>query len=439
MDTRRGFLRAALPGSAAAALAASAAPAFAESPRTPAGPIFDVTEFGAAGDGATPCAQAFQAAIDAAEAAGGGVVRIPPGRFVLERTPLIGSRVHLMGSGAGTVLRGARPPGHRGAALISNKGQQAPRYEGAHDWGVSHFAIDSPDTNGIVVTHAARVYIGFIHGVDVYHHFVDTAGRDILCENLWLTGRSGTSTFQIDSVSSAQTIWDGAQAVGPLRDGTDTEFLVLRNSVITATAGHTGSRPQHDASIHFHGDEARGFVFSDLFLGGAATGFYQDPGTAYHEILINNVHAENPGRAIWFSGGKPGQRQLCVRGLLHGPRSGEPGPYQGIAIDGRESLSLSDIHLNAPEHAEGGRALEIAGCAQIRLAGLVARGQGGAGVWIRGGAEQARVEQALVDGCLLHGFDIGCGCEDVESGAVAAGRNLFRETGTEYQGPIIMG
>ena len=46
------------------------------------GKVFDVRAFGARGDGAAKDTKALQAAIDAAYAAGGGVVRVPPGRYV---------------------------------------------------------------------------------------------------------------------------------------------------------------------------------------------------------------------------------------------------------------------------------------------------------------------------------------------------------------------
>lgn len=46
------------------------------------GRVFDVTAFGALGDGVSKNTRALQSAIDAAHTAGGGVVRVPPGRYV---------------------------------------------------------------------------------------------------------------------------------------------------------------------------------------------------------------------------------------------------------------------------------------------------------------------------------------------------------------------
>lgn len=445
---RRQLLNMALPGAVALGAAGmTTAGSAAAKPGPPQqAPVFDVTAFGARGDGRTPSADAIQRAIDAAERAGGGTVTLPPGLFLLEKTPLIASRVHLRGVGPATVLRGLRPPEHRGAALISNKGQQARRYEGAHDWGISHLAIDSPDTNGIVITHAARVYVGFIHGIDVYHHFVDTAGRDILCEHLFLTGRSGTSTFQVDSLSGAQTIWDGGRAVPPRYDDTDTEDLVLRSSIITAVAGHAGHRPRHDCSVHFHGDDARGFLFSDLVLGGATTGFYQDAHTRYDGIQICNVRSLNPGHAAWFNPGRDDQGQLMIRGLVHVP-SRVDGRYRGISVHGRHGVQLADLQLVSPEGPGCDYAVDLAGCRAAQVRGLHARAGGGLGVRVRDAGEAseahvleghdppARAGATLVDGCIFEGFGTGCAYEG-ETAEVVAGANLFTDVAREYRGPI---
>ncbi len=78
------------------------------------GPIFDVTKFGAKGDGEADDQTPIQNAIKAAEDAGGGVVRFPPGVFrinadLANRRPIIiqKSKIILRGSGAnkgGTII-----------------------------------------------------------------------------------------------------------------------------------------------------------------------------------------------------------------------------------------------------------------------------------------------------------------------------------------------
>lgn len=60
-----------------------------------------VTEYGAVGDGVTNCLTAFNAAISAANAAGGGVVYVPPGIFALSGALSTFSTVALDGAGIG--------------------------------------------------------------------------------------------------------------------------------------------------------------------------------------------------------------------------------------------------------------------------------------------------------------------------------------------------
>lgn len=62
---------------------------------------FDVRAYGAVGDGSTDDRAAIQAAIDACSAAGGGVVFLPKGTFLIRRPLFLASRVTLQGSGRG--------------------------------------------------------------------------------------------------------------------------------------------------------------------------------------------------------------------------------------------------------------------------------------------------------------------------------------------------
>ena len=66
-------------------------------------PFFDVTEYGAVGDGSTLCTQAIQKAVDACHAAGGGTVYLPAGRF-LSGAIFIKSNVTLHVSEGATLL-----------------------------------------------------------------------------------------------------------------------------------------------------------------------------------------------------------------------------------------------------------------------------------------------------------------------------------------------
>ncbi|TVR19579.1 MAG: hypothetical protein EA391_00390 [Balneolaceae bacterium] len=401
--------------------------------------VYNVNTFGAVGDGKTPSANAFQEAIDKAESDGGGVVLIPPGKYILEKTPLIGSNVHLKGSGPGTVLTGERTGNYQGAALISNKGQQASGYDGASGWSISNLAIDSPKTNGIVVTHASNVYISHIYGIEAFHHFIDTAGLNILCENLFLTGHSGTSTFQIDSLGNAQSIWDGQQAVSPNLDGTQTKNLILRSSIITATAGTEGNRPRHDTSIHFHGEVSEGIILSDLILGGAENGIYMDDGLSYSNMQISNITSYNHGRAIWFEESPIRQEQISIRGLIHQPEinADKAGEYCSITIYATDGLSLCGLQLKSPEDLPCKNAIELYSCSKAELSGIKAKGFGGTAILISDDLNRSdkKSNYIQIHGSIFEGFEYGLSkTSSHEDDEFIEWGNLFIDVKNQHKG-----
>lgn len=108
------------------------------------GPIFDVTQYGAKGDGRTDDQDAIQKTIDAAEAAGGGVVFFPVGTFLVNvdmanRRPILvrkGSIV-LRGSGAtkgGTMLLIDEPTLKVKAGAESDTATESESGEAEPDW-----------------------------------------------------------------------------------------------------------------------------------------------------------------------------------------------------------------------------------------------------------------------------------------------------------------
>jgi polygalacturonase len=70
--------------------------------------LFDVRRFGAAADGRKPATQAFQQAIDAAAAVGGGLVMVPPGRYLCGAL-FLRSNIHVHVSAGATLLASDRP------------------------------------------------------------------------------------------------------------------------------------------------------------------------------------------------------------------------------------------------------------------------------------------------------------------------------------------
>src|SRR5262245_56577949 len=84
--------------------------------------LFDVSDYGALGDGVTDDTEAIQRAIDAASQAGGGVVFFPPGTYPLGHSLQAGARNHIAFTGSGidaTILQSTSPS----EPIFSSSGQ----------------------------------------------------------------------------------------------------------------------------------------------------------------------------------------------------------------------------------------------------------------------------------------------------------------------------
>lgn len=79
-----------------------------------AGPFFNVVDYGARNDSSAPATAAFRAAIEAAKAAGGGTVYVPPGSYVSGPIELISNLVLQIDAGATIRFPAARLPFTKG-------------------------------------------------------------------------------------------------------------------------------------------------------------------------------------------------------------------------------------------------------------------------------------------------------------------------------------
>ncbi|WP_326794190.1 glycoside hydrolase family 28 protein [Streptomyces sp. NBC_01808] len=130
---RREVLRLGALAAVAAALSASAASAAAgpgpARPRVPRFPDawFPVTDYGAAGDGATDCTAAVRAAVRACHDAGGGHVLVPPGRWATGAIHLL-SGVDLHVAAGATVLFSTDPAAYLPVVLTRWQGIEVYNY-----------------------------------------------------------------------------------------------------------------------------------------------------------------------------------------------------------------------------------------------------------------------------------------------------------------------
>ena len=108
--------------------------------------IFNVLDFGAAGDGVTDDATAINNAISAATAAGGGVVLFPAGTYAVGSTITLRDNVTLSGVFAGSTITWI---GTTGDMLASSSGSILLRA------GIENLRIDSGSADRLLVTYGA--------------------------------------------------------------------------------------------------------------------------------------------------------------------------------------------------------------------------------------------------------------------------------------------
>ena len=140
---RRDFLRTGSFGMAAAAVPAVglAAPGQGGAEAPPAATIFDVRKFGATGDGKTLDTDAVNHAIEAAAAAGGGVVVFPAGSYLCFSIRLK-SHVHLHLEQGSTIVAATSPKpgettGYNGG--VYDAAEPKTEWDAYQDFGHNHW------------------------------------------------------------------------------------------------------------------------------------------------------------------------------------------------------------------------------------------------------------------------------------------------------------
>lgn len=142
--------------------------------------IYNVQEFGAKGDGITDDTAAIQAAIDAAAAAGGGEVYVPPGTYIVtageepsDGCLMLKSNVHMYGDGMGVSnIKVADGSDTKITGVI-----RSAYGEETHDFGLSNLTIDGnrDNTTGKI----DGWFNGYIPGEEGYDSNVTLDGVEI--------------------------------------------------------------------------------------------------------------------------------------------------------------------------------------------------------------------------------------------------------------------
>jgi polygalacturonase len=134
-SARRRFLQLASAGIAGSAVGAKTPTAMAKSALAAANAEYDVTSFGAKGDGKTLDTAAINKTIDAAASAGGGTVRFPAGTYLCYSIHLKSNVALYLGPGA-TVLAADSPADGTGGGYDAPEPNAWDKYQ---DFGHSHW------------------------------------------------------------------------------------------------------------------------------------------------------------------------------------------------------------------------------------------------------------------------------------------------------------
>jgi polygalacturonase len=161
---------------------------------TLAAATFDVTKFGATGDGQTDDLKAIQAAGDAAFQAGGGIVYFPAGTYLHSGVIDFHWNTTVRGVGVASVL------------LASVPGSAAIRFADAGNCAIDHVKISSPATLRLQNDTAAALLFSY--------------SRNCTANNLWIEGAAaagvivhGSADMVIDSIDVKLTKADGIHVV----------------------------------------------------------------------------------------------------------------------------------------------------------------------------------------------------------------------------------
>ncbi|WP_254529056.1 glycoside hydrolase family 55 protein [Natrinema gelatinilyticum] len=315
--------------------------------RTEQTPVWNVEAHGIEGDGTTEVGDAVHDLLKTVDQAGGGIVYFPPGRYLLERTPLVGDDTILMGAGRSTVFDGPRSAGDEGRALFSNTGYNATEYEGASNWGICNVRIDAPNATGIMPAHAKNVRLERIYGDRIYYHHVDIVScKNVVVNGFWATrGGEGDSDapVQFDSQQSGtdwNSVWNGSRDALVEDDGTPTRNCTLTNFEIDPVNG-----PEY--GVHLHRGRNESITIENGFISGCRySAIRADPDEEVEDLTVDGVSCIENARGITLGQMKRGRRELTINNVTIRTDDDEVAAGSGLYASGFACAAVANVSVD---------------------------------------------------------------------------------------------
>lgn len=228
--------------------------------------IFNVQAYGAAGDGSTDDTAAIQAAIDAAEAAGGGVVQLPLGTYLVSSELTIeANRIVIQGEGSGTTIQSNATTGN----VFEVKNPDA-------TFQSIYITAVSPRTGASATVYSDATPMAGAHGIAFIPTDTSTSFYGHRLIDVWVSQQPD----------------DGIAAQQPQH--MYGEFLVLRNN---------GRFGLHVSGVQYSPSGSRNFFQNVRTTSNGSYGLLAR--ATSHSVFVNCESAQNDGdRQIFVWGGR---------------------------------------------------------------------------------------------------------------------------------------